>query len=245
MYPSGSLSRRASASSRLIPAGTYPTSGSCAEVWSVTMSASKPRRRSSGTTSAALPRTPTLSAPASPLGFKASGGRVVEVNGTLVEVPGLEAPLDPRVVHLDAQGDALVHGHRERLRAAHAAEPGGERDRSGQRSAEPSARDLGEALVGALHDPLAPDVDPGACGHLPVHREAERLEPPEFVPVGPIWHEIGVGDEDTRRPLVGSEAHRPACPTARAASRRPRGLAATHTIASNASHERAARPVPP
>jgi hypothetical protein len=37
-------------------------SGSCALVWSVTMSISTPRRSNSGNTVAALPTTPTLSA---------------------------------------------------------------------------------------------------------------------------------------------------------------------------------------
>ena len=58
-------------------------------------------------------------------------------------------------VDLDAQRHAAVHRHRQRLRAAHAAEAGGERDRPGQRAAEAAPRDLGEALVGALQDALA------------------------------------------------------------------------------------------
>ena len=99
----------------------------------------------------------------------------------------------------------VVHRHRERLRAAHAAEAGGERDRPGERAAEAPAGDLGEALVGALHDPLAADVDPGAGGHLPVHRQPERLEAPELVPVRPLADEVGVGDQHPRRPLVGAK----------------------------------------
>ena len=77
-------------------------------------------------------------------------------------------------VDLDAQRDAAVHRHRQRLRAAHPAEARGQRDRAGQRAAEAPARDLGEALVGALHDALRADVDPRARGHLPVHRQPER-----------------------------------------------------------------------
>ena len=108
-------------------------------------------------------------------------------------------------VDLDAERDALVHGHRERLRAAHPAEAGGERDRARQRAAEAAARDLGEALVGALHDPLAADVDPRAGGHLPVHRQPQLLEAAELLPRRPLGHQVGVGDQHPRRPLVGAK----------------------------------------
>ncbi len=66
-------------------------------------------------------------------------------------------------------------------------------------------RDLGEAFVGALHDALAADVDPRARGHLAVHRQPERLETPELVPRGPLGHEVGVGEQHPRRPLVGAK----------------------------------------
>src|SRR3954465_7416274 len=54
---------------------------------------------------------------------------------------------------------------------AHPAGPGRQRDRPRQRAAVPAPRDLREALVGALHDSLAADVDPRAGGHLAVHRQ--------------------------------------------------------------------------
>ena len=133
---------------------------------------------------------------------QAARHRVVEVVGLLVEVARLQPPLDAVLVDLDAQRDAVVHGHRQRLRAAHAAEPGGQRDRPGQRAAVVAARDLGEALVGALHDALGADVDPRPGGHLPVHRQPEVLEAAELVPRRPLRHEVGVGDQHPRRPLV-------------------------------------------
>ena len=74
-----------------------------------------------------------------------------------------------------------------------------------RRAAEAPPGDLGEALVGALDDPLAADVDPGAGGHLPVHRQPERLEPPELVPVRPLADQVRVRDQHPRRPLVGAE----------------------------------------
>ena len=165
---------------------------------------------------------PQADAERAPLRLRLPAARdgVVEVVGDLVEVPGLEAALDPLAVDLDAQRHAAVHRHGERLRAAHAAEAGRQRDRAGERAAEAAARDLGEALVGALHDALAADVDPRARRHLAVHRQPEFLEAAELVPGGPLGHQVGVGDEHARRPLVRAEDARPACPTGRAASRR-------------------------
>ena len=139
------------------------------------------------------------------LGRLAARDRVVEVVGPLVEVARLEPAADPLRVDLDAQRDAVVHRHRERLRAAHPAEPGGQRDRPGERSAEAAPRDLGEALVGPLDDPLAADVDPRAGGHLAVHRQPERLEAAKLVPVRPLADQVRVRDQDARRPLVGAK----------------------------------------
>ena len=57
-------------------------------------------------------------------------------------------------------------------RSAHPAQPGGQRDRAGQRAAEPLRGDRGERLVGALQDALGADVDPRAGRHLAEHRQA-------------------------------------------------------------------------
>ena len=175
----------------------------------------------------------------------AARDRVGEVVGLLVEVARLEPAPDPVAVDLDAQRHALVHRHRQRLRAAHPAEPGGERDRPGQRAAEAPPRDLREALVGALHDALAADVDPGAGGHLAVHRQPEVLEPAELVPGRPLRARGSSSRSARAAPTRACGTRRPACRTARAASRRRRASAGVRTIASNASQERAARPVPP
>ena len=86
----------------------------------------------------------------------ASIHRVVERGRHLVQVAGLEPALDAVAVDLDAQRDPVVHRDRERLRAAHAAEPGGQRDGAAQRSPEPPARDLGEALVRPWRIPCVP-----------------------------------------------------------------------------------------
>jgi hypothetical protein len=108
-------------------------------------------------------------------------------------------------IDLDAEGDPAVHRDRQRLRPAHATEPGGHRDRSRQGSAEAAPGDLREALVGPLDDALASDVDPGAGGHLAVHGQALRLEAAELVPVVPVADQVRVGDQDAWRPRMGPE----------------------------------------
>ena len=87
-------------------------------------------------------------------------------------------------------------------------------------AAEAAAGDLGEALVGALQDPLGADVDPRAGGHLPVHREAERLEAAELVPGRPLRAPGWSWRSAPAAPTRGCGTRRRACPTARAASRR-------------------------
>ena len=134
-----------------------------------------------------------------------AGDRVVEVVGHLVEVAVLDAALQARGIHVDDEHHALVHGDRERLRAAHAAAAAGERQRAGEGAVEPGAGDRAEGLVRALQDALRADVDPRSGGHLAVHGEAELLEPAELGPRRPVAHEVRVGDEHARRPLVGAE----------------------------------------
>ena len=134
----------------------------------------------------------------------------------------MQPALDPARVDVDAEHGAAVHRHRERLRAAHAASTAGHRERAGERAAEARLGDRGEGLVGPLQDALGADVDPRAGRHLAVHRQAELLEPAELVPVRPVGHEVGVGDQHPRRPLVGAGRPRRGGRTARAGSRRPR-----------------------
>ena len=133
--------------------------------------------------------------------------RVVHAVGGHVQVAVLDPAGDPGRVAVDDDGHAAVHGHRERLGAAHAAQPGGQRDRAGQRPAEPLGGHGRERLVGALQDALGADVDPRPGGHLAVHGQAERLQAAELLPGGPLRDQVGVGDEHPRRPFVG--AHHP------------------------------------
>ncbi len=123
--------------------------------------------------------------------------------GPYVQVAVLDTAFDGARVAVDADRHAVVHGDGERLGAAHAAEPCGQGDGPGEAAAELLGGDGGERLVGALEDSLGADVDPRTGRHLPVHGESELFEPPELLPVRPVAHQVGVGDQHARRPLVG------------------------------------------
>ena len=170
----------------------------------MTMSIGASISSSCGKISAALPSSPIESGRRSSRAATAAGHGVLDRVGLLVEVAVLDAPGDPGLVDVDADRDAVVHGHRERLRAAHAAEPGGQGDGAGEGAAEALVGHRGERLERALQDALRADVDPRAGGHLAVHRQAEVLEPAELLPVGPVADQVGVGDQHPRRPLVGA-----------------------------------------
>ncbi len=77
--------------------------------------------------------------------------------------------------------------------------PGGQDPSAGEIAAVVPAPDFDEGLVGALHDPLAADIDPGAGGHLAVHHEAEAIELVELFPSRPVRHEVRIGDQNARR----------------------------------------------
>ncbi len=131
--------------------------------------------------------------------------RVVEVLGGDVEVAGPQAEIDAGGAAFDGQHRRPGHGRRQRLRPAHAAEAGGEDPAARKVAAVVLAARLDEGLVGALHDALRADVDPGARGHLAVHHQALAIELVEMVPGRPVRHEIRVGDEDARRVGMGAK----------------------------------------
>ena len=128
------------------------------------------------------------------------GERVVERRSLLVEVPGREPTVDRALVDLDAQDGSARHRRSERLGAAHSPEAGRQDGPPGQVGrAEVLLARGAERLVRPLQDPLGADVDPGARGHLPEHRQALRLEPAKLVPCRPRRNEERVRDEDARR----------------------------------------------
>ena len=95
------------------------------------------------------------------------------------------------------------------MRAAHAAQTGGEDPFAAQIAAVVLAAGFDEGFVSALHDALRADVNPAAGGHLAVHRQAFGVQFVEVFPSGPVRHQIGIGQQHARRVFVGFEhAHR-------------------------------------
>ena len=129
-------------------------------------------------------------------------GRVVDDH---VAIAHADAPLRPRRVDLDGDAHAAGHLHRERLRAAHAAEPGGEHDPPAEVAGREALARRREGLVGALEDALRADIGPGAGRVLAVHDQALGLERAVDRPGRPLADEVGVGGEHLRRHGVGAE----------------------------------------
>jgi hypothetical protein len=219
-------------------------SGSCALVWSVTMSMAAPRASSSGNTSPALPSSPIDSGRFASRAASASSSASIEV-ASYVEVAMLDAARDAGRVDVDADRDAVVHRDASGCAPPIPPRPAVRVMVPGQRAAEPLGRDGGERLVGALQDALGADVDPRARRHLAVHGQ------PELPPGGgtrPSW--------PSRRPGSSWRSAR-AAPTRGCAST-PTGLpdwtsmvssffevVRVRTIASKLFQSRAALPVPP
>ena len=148
----------------------------------------------------------------SPLDLASSTSRSAESRSgaTQVEVARLDTAHEAVRIDVRDQADAVQHRDGEGLRAAHPAAAGGDHQPAGERATEALFRDRRERLVRALHDALRADVDPRARGHLPVHRETERLEPPELVPGRPVRHQVRVREQHPGRHRVRAEdARRP------------------------------------
>ena len=163
------------------------------------------RRPARAASSAALPSRPTETAFFSARVARDARERVVEVARLLVEVARAQAKVDAALLALDVSEHGAGEGRRERLRAAHAAEPGGEDPAAREVAAVVLAARLDEGLVGALDDALAADVDPRARGHLAVHHQALAVELVEVLPGRPLRHQVRVGDQHPRRVGMGAE----------------------------------------
>ena len=138
------------------------------------------------------------------LGIEMRGERLVVARDE-VDPAVRQAPLGACGIDLDDERTASVQPDAEPLRAAHAAEPGGQHAPARERAAEVLRRDGAEGLVGEAEDALRADVEPAGGGHLAVHRQARVLEPAEGVLVGPLRDDHRGRDEDARRVLMGRE----------------------------------------
>ena len=127
-----------------------------------------------------------------------------------VAVARVETLLDARRIDLGGEASRAVHRRREGLGAAHPTETRRDDQAAVEAPAEVPLGGGGEGLVGALQDSLAADVDPRAGRHLPEHHLALGLEVPEVLPVGPVPHQVRIGDQDAWRGAAGLEdADRP------------------------------------
>ena len=131
----------------------------------------------------------------------------IEVVHHGVDVAVFEPPLGAPRIDFDDETHAFVHRDRQRLRAAHLAQSGGERELplERRRGAEVLPGQRTERLVSPLQDALRADVDPRTGRHLPVHDQPGALPLVEVLLRGPRGDDIGVGDQHTGRVLVGLE----------------------------------------
>ncbi len=133
------------------------------------------------------------------------GQRLVEGGGLLVDITGAQAEIDPGLVAFHGEAAGTGHDGGQRLGAAHAAETGGQDPLALEVAVIMLAAGFSEGLVGALDDALGADVDPGTGGHLAVHGQALLIQLVEMIPGRPVGHQVGIGDQDPRRILVGPE----------------------------------------
>jgi hypothetical protein len=124
--------------------------------------------------------------------------RIVQVGGLLVQVARAQAEVDAALLAFDGERAGAGQRGGQGLGAAHAAQAGREDPLAREVVFVVLAAGLDEGLEGALHDALAADVDPAAGRHLAVHEQALAVEFVEVLPVRPLGHEVGVGQQHAR-----------------------------------------------
>ena len=136
--------------------------------------------------------------------FHRAVDRHIKVFVHLVQIPVVFAFFQALHAHVGHQRGAIIHGDRQRLRAAHAAAPSSHIERPLERSTKVLPRALGKRLVGALQNSLRPNVDPTSRSHLPVHHQPTRAQIIEVFLSRPVRHQVGIGDHHPRRIGVGA-----------------------------------------
>ena len=148
---------------------------------------------------------PDGNGPLLPAGVHDQLQAVFEAVGLQVEIAGGQALVDALLPAFDGEKTRPGKLGGERLGPAHAAEAGGEDPPAGEIAAEVPAAHRHEGLVGPLDDALAADIDPRTGGHLAEHHQALAVEFVEVLPGRPVRHQVGVGDQHSRRRPVGAE----------------------------------------
>ena len=122
-----------------------------------------------------------------------------------IDIAGADAEIDAGLVTFDGKAAGPGHHGGEGLRAAHAAKPPGQDPFAREVSAIVLAPRLGKGFIGSLHNALSSNVNPRSGRHLAVHRQTLFIQFVEMVPSRPMWHEVGIRDQNARRVLVGAE----------------------------------------
>ncbi len=133
------------------------------------------------------------------------GQRFVEAVGLLIDIPGAQTEIGAGFVAFHGETAGTSHHRRQRLRAAHAAETAGQNPLAGEVAVKMLATGFDKGFVSALNDALRADIDPRTGGHLAIHGETLLIQFVEMIPGCPMRHEVGIGDQNTRRILVGAE----------------------------------------
>ena len=125
--------------------------------------------------------------------------RIVKIACLLVQIARAQTKIDACLLTFDRQRDSTRERRCERLRAAHPAETGGQDPATRPIAAKVQTTGLCKRFVSSLNDALAADINPAACRHLSVHEQTLAVELVEVLPIGPLRHQVGVGDQHARR----------------------------------------------
>jgi hypothetical protein len=131
--------------------------------------------------------------------------RLIERMRLRIDITGAQAEIDAGFIAFDGKAAGAGHDGGERLCATHAAETAGENPLALQVAFIMLAAGLDKGFIGTLHDALRTDIDPRTGRHLAVHGKALLIQLVEMIPVRPVRHEVGIGDQDARRVLMGAE----------------------------------------
>ena len=130
---------------------------------------------------------------------------LVQIRRLHVQITRAQPHLDPARLALHGQHAGARHRCRQRLRAAHATEPGGQNPAALEAAAIMLPAGLHEGFIRALNDSLAADINPRPGGHLPIHHEAPPIEFVEMLPGRPMRHQVRIRDQHTRCIGMGAE----------------------------------------
>ena len=131
--------------------------------------------------------------------------RLVQRRGAHVEIAGLQPHLDPAGLAFDREQRCAGHRRGQRLRAAHAAQAGGQDPAPGEAAAVVAPPDLDERFIRALDDSLTADIDPRARRHLAEHHQPLAVEFVEMLPGRPMRHQVRIRDQHARRVRMRAE----------------------------------------